>query len=402
MTNQDVVFQDMAGIAAALPGALFACRGAAGAVSSLRRGGAYGLGGPRRRRVPRRAGRRWPDLHQLGRRGYPRVLPDALPRRRRARRVDGELLRHPSALGSFDDVAAAAKGKKVVMFMDYDGTLSPIVTDPDRAFMSAEMRAAVRDVAKLFPTALVTGRCLEKVYSFVGLSELYYAGSHGMDIKGPSSSKPFLPPNFQEGNSKTVLLQPAREFLPVIDKAYRGLVDKTKATPGARVENNKFCLSVHFRCVDEKRWSPLAEQVKAVLRDFPELKLSEGRKVLEIRPSIMWDKGRAVEFLLKSLGFDDRSDVLPVYIGDDRTDEDAFKMLRKRGQGIGILVSKFPKETDASYSLKDPTEVQYIYLAWHNESLTKLLIPSVMEFLHQLVHWKRRRSPSAMRRPRVQ
>lgn len=53
---------------------------------------------------------------------------------------------------------------------------------------------------------------------------------------------------------------------------------------------------------DLQRWSPLAEQVKAVLRDFPELKLTEGRKVLEIRPSIMWDKGRAVEFLLKSLG----------------------------------------------------------------------------------------------------
>jgi len=49
-------------------------------------------------------------------------------------------------------------------------------------------------------------------------------------------------------------------------------------------------------------WSSLADKVKAVLRDFPELKLTEGRKVLEIRPSIMWDKGRAVEFLLKSLG----------------------------------------------------------------------------------------------------
>ncbi|BAS96836.1 Os06g0222100 [Oryza sativa Japonica Group] len=136
----------------------------------------------------------------------------------------------------------------------------------------------------------------------------------------------------------------------------------TKSTPGARVENNKFCLSVHFRCVDEKRWNPLAEQVKAVLRDYPELKLTQGRKVLEIRPSIMWDKGKAVEFLLKSLGFDDdRRDVLPVYIGDDRTDEDAFKVLRKRGQGLGILVSKCAKETDASYSLQDPAEVHMVF-----------------------------------------
>ncbi|WVZ81924.1 hypothetical protein U9M48_029249 [Paspalum notatum var. saurae] len=253
------------------------------------------------------------------------------------------------------------------------------------------MKAAVRNVAKHFPTAIVTGRCVEKVHSFVGLSELYYAGSHGMDIKGPRSKK-----------HETVLLQPAREFLPVIDKlnheeltgartrrlrahghggqAYRALEEATKATPGARVENNKFCLSVHFRCVDEKSWSPLVEQVKAVLRDFPDLKLTEGRKVLEIRPAIMWDKGKAVEFLLKSLGFDDRSDVLPVYIGDDRTDEDAFKVLRTRGQGLGILVTKCPKETDASYSLQDPTEV--------------------MEFLVRLVQWERMRSPSAAR-PRV-
>ncbi|KAJ1258662.1 hypothetical protein BS78_10G092600 [Paspalum vaginatum] len=377
MTNQDVVLPPDMGIAAAAalpaPGrALFACRGAAGALSSLR--GAYtGLGLPGAAASP-------PDLGIAAASNAPgrtcctsRVLEafraSSPPRRPAVDEYDAWTGKHPSALGGFDQVAAAAKGKRIVMFMDYDGTLSPIVTDPDMAFMTAEMRAAVRNVARHFPTAIVTGRCVEKVYSFVGLSELYYAGSHGMDIKGPSSKK-----------HETVLLQPAREFLPVIYKAYRALEEATKATPGARVENNKFCLSVHFRCVDEKSWSPLAEQVKAVLRDFPDLKLTEGRKVLEIRPAIMWDKGKAVEFLLKSLGFDDRSDVLPVYIGDDRTDEDAFKVLRKRGQGLGILVTKCPKETDASYSLQDPTEV--------------------MEFLVRLVQWERLRSPSAAR-PRV-
>jgi trehalose 6-phosphate phosphatase len=131
---------------------------------------------------------------------------------------------------------------------------------------------------------------------------------------------------------------------------YKALVEKTQSTPGAKVENNKFCLSVHFRCVDEKvgkpysilgcqplptvkqrsrifharlvcprlpskllvvnhlpsrslqRWSALAEQVKAVIKDYPKLKLTQGRKVLEIRPSIMWDKGKALEFLLEALG----------------------------------------------------------------------------------------------------
>ncbi|RCV20863.1 hypothetical protein SETIT_4G092100v2 [Setaria italica] len=377
MTNQDVVLPDMGiavAAAAALPGPLFACRGAAGAVSSLRRGGAYGglgaLPGAADGGEPFLGARSAAPMAAAGRSCTSRVVeairassPTRCPA---VDEYEAWTSKHPSALGSFDKITAAARGKRIVMFMDYDGTLSPIVTDPDMAFMTAEMRTSVRDVAKHFPTAIVTGRCVEKVCSFVGLSELYYAGSHGMDIKGPSSK-----------DDQTVLLQPAREFLPVIDKAFRALEEETRATPGARVEHNKFCLSVHFRCVDEKSWSSLAEQVKAVLRDFPELKLTEGRKVLEIRPSIMWDKGKAVEFLLKSLGFDDRSDVLPVYIGDDRTDEDAFKVLKKRGQGLGILVSKCPKETDASYSLQDPIEV--------------------MEFLVRLVEWKRLRSPSAAR-----
>ncbi|KAK1405669.1 hypothetical protein POM88_005274 [Heracleum sosnowskyi] len=86
------------------------------------------------------------------------------------------------------------------------------------------------------------------------------------------------------------------------------------------------------------------------------LKLTQGRKVLEIRPTINWDKGKALEFLLESLGYANSDNVLPIYMGDDRTDEDAFKVLHNKGQGFGILVSKFPKETAASYSLKEPLE----------------------------------------------
>ncbi|PWA85047.1 haloacid dehalogenase-like hydrolase (HAD) superfamily protein [Artemisia annua] len=198
--------------------------------------------------------------------------------------------RHPSALNSFDEITNASRGKQIVMFLDYDGTLSPIVDDPDRAYMSDAMRATVRKLAGCFPTAIVSGRCRDKVYNFVKLAELYYAGSHGMDIKGPSKGSKYMksPPS--------VLCQPASEFLPMIDE------------------------------------------------------------VLEIRPTIKWDKGKALEFLLESLGYANCTDVFPIYIGDDRTDEDAFKVLRERGQGFGILVSKIPKDTNASYSLQEPSE----------------------------------------------
>ncbi|XP_047962005.1 probable trehalose-phosphate phosphatase E isoform X1 [Salvia hispanica] len=304
-------------------------------------------------------------------------------------------LHHPSALTMFDEIEAAATGKQIVVFLDYDGTLSPIVEDPDRAFITSEMREAVRDVAKLFPSAIVSGRCRAKVYDFVQLTELYYAGSHGMDIKGPSKGHKsqkrvstklncflknchknliflqiFLMLNVcnVQGN-QTVLCQPARAFLPIIDEVYKALIEQVKHIPGAKVENNRFCLSVHYRCVEEKKWIELADQVKLVIKDYSQLRVTHGRKVFEIRPTIKWDKGNAVEFLLESLGFDESSDVFPMYIGDDRTDEDAFRVLRERGQGLGILVSKGPKETNASYTLQEPMEV--------------------MHFLRRLVEWKK-------------
>ncbi|KZV42706.1 trehalose-6-phosphate phosphatase family protein [Dorcoceras hygrometricum] len=239
----------------------------------------------------------------------------------------------------------------------------PIVNDPEQAFMSEAMRTTVRKLARYFPTAIVSGRCRDKVYNFVRLGELYYAGSHGMDIKGPSKGSK------HKKGTQAVLFQPASEFLPMIDEVYRQLLEIIKSTPGAMVENNKFCVSVHFRCVDEKKWTELAKQVGSVLEGYPSLRLTQGRKVLEIRPTIKWDKGKALEFLLESLGYANCSHVFPVYIGDDRTDEDAFKVLRQRGQGFGILVSKAPKDTNASYSLQEPSEV--------------------MAFLRRLVEWKR-------------
>nr|XP_009390913.1 PREDICTED: probable trehalose-phosphate phosphatase 6 [Musa acuminata subsp. malaccensis] len=271
---------------------------------------------------------------------------------------------HPSALSVFEDIVAASKGKQIVVFLDYDGTLSPIVDDPDRAFISNAMKETVRDVARHFPTAIVSGRRRDKVFSFVRLRELYYAGSHGMDIKGPTKRT-----KHTKAKTKAVLFQPATEFLPMIDEVYKALMEKTKLIQGSRVENNIFTLSVHFRCVDEKIWSSLAELVRSVLKDYPKLRLTMGRKVLEIRPSIKWDKGKALEFMLESLGLADSGNVFPVYIGDDRTDEDAFKVLHGRRQGLGILVSEVIRETSARCSLRQPAEVQ--------------------KFLRRLVEWKR-------------
>lgn len=302
----------------------------------------------------------WVDSMRASSPTHIRSLPSSISSEKH---LSSWILQHPSALDMFEKITEASGGKQIVMFLDYDGTLSPIVDDPDKAFMSSKMRRTVKKLAKCFPTAIVTGRCIDKVYNFVKLAELYYAGSHGMDIKGPA--KGF---SRHKRVKQSLLYQPASDYLPMIDEVCKHLLEKTKSTPGVIVENHKFTASVHFRCVEEKKWSELVLQVRSVLDKYPTLKLSQGRKVFEIRPMIEWDKGRALEFLLESLGFGNSNNVFPVYIGDDRTDEDAFKMLRDRGEGFGILVSKFPKDTDASYSLQDPSEV--------------------MNFLRRLVEWK--------------
>ncbi|KAF8032848.1 hypothetical protein BT93_D1665 [Corymbia citriodora subsp. variegata] len=282
--------------------------------------------------------------------------------------------KHPSALNSFEQLMEQSKNKKIAMFLDYDGVLSPIVDDPDCALMSDDMRVAVKNVADHFPTAIISGRSRDKVYDLVGLTELYYAGSHGMDIMGPvnnsvSNDHPSCVKSTDQQGKEVNLFQPAREFLPVIDEVFRTLVENTKGIKGAKVENHKFCASVHYRNVDEKNWPVIAQCVHDILKEYPRLRLTHGRKVLEVRPVIDWNKGKAVEFLLDSLGLSDSEDVLPIYIGDDKTDEDAFKVLREGNFGFGILVSSTPKETSAVYSLKDPSEV--------------------MEFLKSLGNWKK-------------
>ncbi|MCO5560372.1 hypothetical protein L7F22_013985 [Adiantum nelumboides] len=167
-----------------------------------------------------------------------------------------------------------------------------------------------------------------------------------------------------------VLFQPASEYLSLMDEVCSLLKERSKKYRGARVDHNKYCATLHFRCVKEEDWLALAEEVHAILKEYPELTLTQGRKVLELRPAIEWHKGKALEFLIEALGLGNPSKVFPIYIGDDRTDEDAFQVLSEKGSSCSILVSKVSKDTCATYSLQDPSQV--------------------MQFLKQLKNWKAR------------
>eukprot|EP00879_Flechtneria_rotunda_P004952 GHRR01005226.1.p1 GENE.GHRR01005226.1~~GHRR01005226.1.p1 ORF type:complete len:424 (+),score=131.44 GHRR01005226.1:209-1480(+) len=256
--------------------------------------------------------------------------------------------KHPCILQHFDVFLQRVNGKRVAVFLDYDGTLTPIVNNPENAIMSPQMRDIVRQVAHLFPTAIISGRGRDKVEAFVQLSELFYAGSHGMDIVGPRDDHTNLAPhNFQA----------AAEFRPLIDQLYHDLCQRLQDIPGASVEHNNFCVSAHFRNCATENWQKVVGAVHdSVAAQSAQLHVTRGRKVLEVRPQVDWDKGRALLHLLEVLGLQQQADVLPIYIGDDKTDEDAFKALQNT-KGIGILVSTKAKPTAAAFTLRDPEEV---------------------------------------------
>ncbi|KAI4328899.1 hypothetical protein L6164_021217 [Bauhinia variegata] len=285
------------------------------------------------------------------------------------------LKEHPSALEHFEEMMNTAEGKEIVVFLDYDGTLSPIVDDPDQAHMSDAMREAVRKIAHYFQTAIISGRSRNKVFHFVKLENVYYAGSHGMDICTPLGSSRYGDNKNQtkitdEKGNELIHFHPARGYSHEINKILEDLKRKTKSIKGSMVEDNNFCISVHYRRVkNEKDVGILKQMVQSTMKAYPDFIISGGKKVMEIRPNVKWNKGHALKYLLDALTSGSNENVLPVYIGDDRTDEDAFKAIGEIGQGFPIIVSSTVKETKASYSLRDPTEV--------------------MSFLHLLAKWKK-------------
>ena len=99
-------------------------------------------------------------------------------------------------------------GKEVCVFLDYDGTLSPIVNDPEKAVMSEEMRQAVNKVSSRFKTSIISGRAVNKVKNFVQIDHLFYAGSHGLDIEGPHPTISHRPPGLD-----IELVRSARDIL---------------------------------------------------------------------------------------------------------------------------------------------------------------------------------------------
>jgi trehalose-phosphatase len=243
----------------------------------------------------------------------------------------------PSALEHVQEIGGATA--RVAVFLDYDGTLTPIVSHPEDAWLSDSMRQVLGELAARAPVAILSGRDLNDVRRRVDLDGIVYAGSHGFDIAGAGGLRREL----------------GTAYLSVLATAEAELREALDEIPGAQLERKHFSVAAHYRNVKENDAFRVALAVDAVAARHRGLRRINGKKVYELLPRIEWDKGKAVKWLLEALGLE-RENVRPIYIGDDSTDEDAFRALEKRG--IGILVSEQSQPTRARYSLKDPAEVE--------------------------------------------
>ncbi len=248
----------------------------------------------------------------------------------------------PHALAEWDGLEARMRGRRPAVFLDYDGTLTPIVSRPELAVIDDDMRVMLRRLAAFTPTVIVSGRARADVAALVGLDDLYYAGSHGFDISGPRGS--------------SLRHAAGDDYVDDIAEAYAGLVDTVNGIEGALIENKRYALAVHFRNVDDARVSALDAAIAEVVAANPRLRRTGGKKIFEIRPAIEWHKGKALLWLLDALELG--ADHVPVYLGDDETDEDAFRAIAE--DGLPIAVIDTPRETDACWYVRDVNEVRMV------------------------------------------
>jgi alpha,alpha-trehalase len=247
----------------------------------------------------------------------------------------------PLALDRSDEIRALIAGRRPAVFLDYDGTLTPIVGRPQDAVLAPESRAVIERLAAACPVAVVSGRDLADVRELVGVAGIVYAGSHGFDIVRPDGS------THRRG----------LEFVPDLDAAEAELRPLVAGVPGAIVERKAFALTVHFRQVEDARVPEVEAAVARVAAGSPRLRRTGGKKVFELRPALDWDKGKALAWLLEVLGLE-RDEDLPIYVGDDETDEDAFRVVRGRGMGIVVRGEGDERPTDADYALRDTEETR--------------------------------------------
>ena len=229
--------------------------------------------------------------------------------------------------------------------LDFDGTLVKIVSRPDKARMSAGMRRALSLCARRMPLAIVTGRALADVQARVRLGGVSIAGNHGLEWSIAGKRK-----RIAVSLAMMRALRAARKELTALEKRYKGIY----------VEDKRLSISVHFRRA-RARPRAIEREVRRIARGIgaSRLRIIGGIFVLNILPKAGWDKGRAAAIMASRIK--SSKNAIPIFVGDDETDEDAFRALRS---GVTIRVKNGKNaETAARYTLNNTESVRR-FLLW--------------------------------------
>ena len=231
----------------------------------------------------------------------------------------------------------------MTFFLDYDGTLTPIVESPELAILSPDMKEILEDLATIHTVAIVSGRLREDVQNLVGIKGIFYAGSHGFDIEGPGGF--------------SMIHQQAKKTIPLISLIIEQLKERLSNINGVLIEEKRFSVAVHYRKVKQLTdLSFIEETVNDTVQEYAQMRILHGKKVFEILPDIDWDKGKAVRWIMKALGLNwNLTSVF--YIGDDTTDENAFRTIITRGTAI-IVSDDISKNSTADFQLQSPEKVK--------------------------------------------
>lgn len=240
------------------------------------------------------------------------------------------LLEHWTAVAS-----RLARAERLLLMLDFDGTLAPIVPRPsdaripDAALLTLRKLQASRRVT----LAIVSGRGAGDVRALAGLADVHYFGSHGRERIRPGSAE----------------VESSPAGLSQVRACCRRLADELGDIEGFQVEDKGTAAAAHFRNVDERHWQRVERAVRQAAA-MGSLNVSQGKRVFDITPNDGVDKGTAALELLGEL------DGLPIYFGDDTTDETAFAALPD--EAITVYVGQERANSGARYRVNGPDEVR--------------------------------------------
>lgn len=247
----------------------------------------------------------------------------------------------------WERIEKTLKGKFIYLFLDYDGTLAPIAQTPNIATMPKKTKDLLLRLSKIpnCKIAIVSGRALKDISKRVGLKNIVYVGNHGFEIRGPKIS----------------FKSPAPVHYRRTLKEIKAKLEKNLSLfKGVFIEDKAFSLSVHYRMADKESIPSIKTEFYSTIFQYElgnNVQVKLGKMVIEVRPPVFWNKGKGVLWLLGRRLFVRRNKkmkILPIYIGDDTTDEDAFESLKDKGMTIFVGKSN---RTKAQFYLKDTEEV---------------------------------------------